>query len=257
MIRLTINQSTREGRLLGPSYLAAYAKETIEIPSGIPVGTSVVLLTPAGDPIAHALVAESPESSTGLSVALDTYTAQAVAYFEGMRNASGERHNAYLAVGDTDTLRAVIPVLVVTNPLDDLAPPPDMAPLYPTASELEAYRASLIELISRGKSDIETATANGITEIANTSKDTLDEIRANRERAETASNDALLYRNASESYSVDAAAHRSAAEDAAKRAEEALGYVPAVALDAAALRAASEALLGTDPASLLSVSETL
>lgn len=135
---LIIDLEKRSGRLLGP-FIALYSVERLALPDFVPDGTSVALLTPSGETLALAL-------SQAHAVTLDTNTTQAAAYAAGLP--VGRSLNAFVVVGDTDNLLATVPVLVVANALDSLAPPTQSAPHYPTSAELQAILNEMAELAS-------------------------------------------------------------------------------------------------------------
>lgn len=132
-IIVTINELTRAGRVHIP-YLTAHTVETFTLPESVADGTTVALLTPDRETLALAF-------ASGGSVTLNTNTQQAVDYFATAR--VGESKNALMVIGDTDSVQTIIQVVVKANPLDDLAPPPPLAPKYPTSEELDAILSAM------------------------------------------------------------------------------------------------------------------
>lgn len=135
---ITVQIKNQTGRIDAP-YVALLTVETFALPASVSDGTTVALLTPEGDTLAigHA---------SGGQVTLDSNTLQAAGYCHGVP--VGESKNAFLVIGETDSLQAIIPVLVRANPLDDLAPPAQMAPAYPTTAELQAILKEMTEQAS-------------------------------------------------------------------------------------------------------------
>lgn len=136
MIQVQLKNQT--GRIDAP-YVNLLTIETFALPALVVDGTTVALLTPEGDTLAigHA---------SGGQVILDSNTLQAAGYCHGA--AVGESKNAFLVIGETDALQAIIPVLVRANPLDDLAPPAALVPIYPTTDEL---RSILFEMEGKAR----------------------------------------------------------------------------------------------------------
>ncbi len=145
-VKVKINPLTRSGSI-SSDYLSAFATESIELPADVPVGTSVALIAPDGETLALALVAES--ASDGAKIAeLNTKTQQALAFFANCD--VGATKNAYLVVGDTDTLRTFIPVVVRANPFEALAsfPPqelPDQIKIHNENEEAHLHIQKLID----------------------------------------------------------------------------------------------------------------
>ena len=135
---ITVQLKNQTGRIDAP-YIALLTIETFALPASVSDGTTVAMLTPEGDTLAigHA---------SGGQVTLDSNTLQSAGYCHGV--AVGESKNAFLVIGETDALQAIIPVLVRANPLDDLAPPAQMAPAYPTTAELQAILKEMTEQAS-------------------------------------------------------------------------------------------------------------
>jgi hypothetical protein len=140
-VDLILDLDKRSGRLLGP-FIALYSVERLALPDFVPDGTTVALLSPNGDTLALAL-------SQGHAVTLDTNTTQAAAYAAGLP--VGRSLNAFVVVGDSDNLLATVPVLVVANALDALAPPTQSAPHYPTSAELQAILNEMTEQANRAE----------------------------------------------------------------------------------------------------------
>lgn len=172
IVTITINPQTRAGKINTP-YLTAHTVETFcfaAAPSPteeIPDGTAVALLTPDRKTLAMSFV-------QGGCVTLNTNTQQAADYFLGC--AVNEPKNAALVVGDTDSIQTIIPVIVRANPLDDLAPPPPLAPNYPTSDELDRIlqrvllaERSATESAQKAQTSAETATAQaGLASLSKT-----------------------------------------------------------------------------------------
>ena len=129
----------RTGRISGP--IAGNAAEALLVRyangnRGIPVGTAVALLSPDGDTLAHAVC----ESENGL-VHLNTATRECVEYLSPA--AVGAGYPAVIAVGDTNSLLALVRCTVVRNWLAGIAPPAESAPIYPTSAELNEMLAAM------------------------------------------------------------------------------------------------------------------
>lgn len=99
-------------------------------------GLSVALLTPQGDTLAHALVSAS-------TAILDTSTVECYEFARGLPVEA--TRGAYLVIGDSTHPLAIIPVQVARNPIAEIAPPTDYAPIYPTAIEMQAILTQIEE----------------------------------------------------------------------------------------------------------------
>ena len=165
MIQVQLKNQT--GRIDAP-YVNLLTIETFALPASVVDGTTVALLTPEGDTLAigHA---------SGGQVTLDSNTLQAAGYCHGV--AVGESRNAFLVIGETDLLLAIIPVLVRANPLDDLAPPAQMAPAYPTTAELH-------EILAKVQASAKAATEAATTAATETVEAVRVEMKAEIDRFE-------------------------------------------------------------------------
>lgn len=141
MINVTIN-AARGGSTSAP--FAALATERIAFQGDvIPTDdTSVAILDAQGATLAHGFV-------VGGEVDLDLNTVQADAATRYA--APDEPIRAYIAVGDTDNLLAVITCQVVRNVLDNIAPPTQMAPTYPTSDALATFLFQCEEAVKNAK----------------------------------------------------------------------------------------------------------
>lgn len=149
MITVTIN-TTRGGTVSAP--FAALATERITFLGDLIPGdnTTLALLDEHGGTLAQGRI-------VGAEADLDLNTCQAD---EATRYATpGEPIRAYLAVGDTDNLLAVIPCQLVRNALDNLAPPAELAPTYPTSERLLAILTEMTEQANRAEEAVEATGA--------------------------------------------------------------------------------------------------
>lgn len=145
MITITIN-TTRGGTVSAP--FAALATERITFQGDIIPGdnTTLAILDEHGGTLAQGHI-------VGAEADLDLNTCQAD---EATLYADpGEPIRAYLAVGDTDNLLAVIPCQLVRNALDNIAPPAQMAPTYPTSESLLAILAQMTAQADRAEEAVE------------------------------------------------------------------------------------------------------
>jgi hypothetical protein len=145
MITVTIN-TTRGGTVSAP--FAALATERITFQGDIIPGdnTTLAILDEHGGTIAQGRI-------VGAEADLDLNTCQAD---EATRYADpGEPVRAYVAVGDTDNLLAVIPCQLVRNALDNIAPPTELAPTYPTSDSLLAILAQMTAQANRAEEAVE------------------------------------------------------------------------------------------------------
>lgn len=117
-------------------------------------GLSVALLTAQGETLAHALVSAS-------TAILNTSTVECYEFAEGLPVEA--TRGAYLVIGDSTHPLAIIPVQVARNPIAEIAPPTETAPIYPTAIELQEILAE----ITQAKGDVV-----GAAEIAVQAKET-------------------------------------------------------------------------------------
>lgn len=151
----------KSGRIDAP-FFTLLTVETVQLPDTVPDGMTVAILTPAGETLAMG-------HASGGAVVLDSNTLQAAGYFGDAP--VGASKNAFIVIGETNSLLAIIPVLVRENPLDRLAPPSAMAPAYPTTAELRAIL------------DQVQAAAKEATEAARTvAEDTVEALRAELEK---------------------------------------------------------------------------
>lgn len=266
-ITITINKQTRAGKINTP-YLTAHTVEQFVFAAAaspteeIPDGTAVALLTPDRKTLAMSFVQSG-------CVTLNTNTQQAADYFIGC--AVNEPKNAVLVVGDTDTVQTIIPVVVRANPLDDLAPPPPLAPKYPTSAQLDAILANMRDIntnvvtvqrdvhqiagevnqtvsewntkVAQDIGSLEDRTTELTQELSQHKDDALEEMDAVKEEVDTLAD--------------VVAGHEATALSAANRAETALNLVPEIAVDSEAVLTASRELVGTDPGDLASLSSEI
>lgn len=266
-ITITINKQTRAGKINTP-YLTAHTVEQFVFAAAaspteeIPDGTAVALLTPDRKTLAMSFVRSG-------CVTLNTNTQQAVDYFLGC--AVNEPKNAALVIGDTDTVQTIIPVVVRANPLDDLAPPPPLAPNYPTSEELNTHLANMQAIstnvitaqldvhqvagevnqtvtewntkVAQDIGTLEDRTTELTQELSQHKDDALEEMDAVKEEVDTLAD--------------VAAGHEATALSAADRAEAALNLVPEITVDSEAVLNASRDLVGTDPGDLVTLSDEI
>jgi hypothetical protein len=127
MINVTLDDK-RGGTVSAPFYARAIERVTIN-GADVPDGATVAVMTTAGDALAVALVADN-----AATIDLNTVDAAGATEYLG----AGELIDCALVIGDTDTVIAVVPIKLGANTIDDLAPPTQMAPTYPTWTELDA-----------------------------------------------------------------------------------------------------------------------
>lgn len=232
----------------------------------IPAGTRLAILTRAGVTIAAAEITE------GNSATVDTNTQEVADLLR--YQPLGACESVYIAIGNADTIIALIPAVMRKNWLDDEAThPPVPANRYPTKTELEAWLARFDERAAAAetaKADAQSAAAQAAQSAtaAQTSKTAAEsaataaktaqgKAEAAQAAAETAQEGAEA---AKEAASQSATASTNSATSAAQSAQEAaerLALVPAVAVDVEEALEASRVLLGTAPATLVQLSAKL
>lgn len=151
-ITLTLCASTRTGCLSGPIHSCADERLTLAGDLTLSAGTSVALITPRGDTLAHTILSE--ECAPGATIPLSTLTEQAAEYTRSCR--AVDTREALLAIGDSEHPIALIPARIAQNPLYTLAPPTDLAPAYPTT---EALKSLLAEMQAASNAAAQSATA--------------------------------------------------------------------------------------------------
>lgn len=151
-ITITLCASTRTGCLSGPIPSCADERLTIASDVTLSAGTSVALLSPRGNTLAHTILSE--ECAPGATIHLSTLTAQAAEYTRSCR--AGDTREALLAIGDSEHPLALIPARIAQNPLYTLAPPTDLAPAYPTT---ETLKSLLAEMQAASNAAAQSATA--------------------------------------------------------------------------------------------------
>lgn len=150
-ITLTLCASTRTGCISAPIHSCADERLTLAGDLTPSAGTSVALITPRGDTLAHTILSE--ECAPGATIPLSTLTAQAAEYTRSCR--AGDTREALLAIGDSEHPIALIPARIAQNPLYTLAPPTDLAPAYPTT---EALKSLLAEMQAASNAAAQSAT---------------------------------------------------------------------------------------------------
>lgn len=151
-LTLTLCASTRTGCLSGPIPSCADERLTLAGDLTLSAGTSIALLTPRGDTLAHTILSE--ECAPCATIPLSTLTAQAAEYTRSCR--AGDTREALLAIGDSEHPLALIPARIAQNPLYTIAPPTDLAPAYPTT---ETLKSLLAEMQAASNAAAQSATA--------------------------------------------------------------------------------------------------
>lgn len=260
-ITITINQQTRAGRINTP-YLTAHTTETFALPESVVDGTTVALLTPDRKTLALAF-------ASGGAVTLNTNTQQAVDYFAGC--AVNEAKNAALVIGDTDSVQTIIPVAVRANPLDDLAPPPPLAPRYPTSEELDAILANMQTInssVAEAQRSVEQTAYNVNQTVMEWNTKVAQDIGTLEDHATELTQELTQHKDDAieemngvkeevDTLADVAAGHEATALSAANRAETALNLVPEITVDSEAVLNASRDLVGTDPGDLVALSSEI
>lgn len=140
MITVTIND-VRGGHASAPFF--ARSIESLSFRGmEIPAATSVALLTIEGETLALA-------QTEGNNATLNLNTLQAdaaTAYLD-----ADKMIPAVLAVGDADTLLAVVRVQLGRSRLATIAPPTESAPVYPSSAELRAILAEMTAQADRAE----------------------------------------------------------------------------------------------------------
>lgn len=168
----------------------------------IPAGTRLAILTRAGVTIAAAEIAE------GNAATVDTNTQEVADLLR--YQPLGACESVYIAIGNADTIIALIPAVMRKNWLDDEAThPPVPANRYPTKTELDAWLARFDERAAAA----ETAKADAQEAAAQAAQRATD-ARAAKTAAESAA-------TAAQTAQGKAEAAQAAAETAQKGAESA------------------------------------
>ena len=232
----------------------------------IPAGTRLAILTRAGVTIAAAEIAE------GNAAEVDTNTQEVADLLR--YQPLGACESVYIALGNADTIIALIPAVMRKNWLDDEAThPPAPVNRYPTKAELDQWLARFDERAAAAetaKADAQEAAAQAAQRAtaaqtakaaAETAKTAAQTAQGNAEAAQAAAQaDAENAEAAKEAAASSATAATNSAKDATRSAElaaERLALVPAVAVDVEEALEASRVLLGTSPATLVQLSAEL
>ena len=232
----------------------------------IPAGSRLAILTRAGVTIAAAEITE------GNAATVDTNTQEVADLLR--YQPLGACESVYIALGNTDTIIALIPAVMRKNWLDDEAThPPVPANRYPTKTELDEWLARFDERAAAtetAKADAQEAASQAAQRAtaAQTAKTAAERAAAAAQTAQgkaeaaqaAAQADAENAEAAKEAAASSATAATNSAKDATRSAElaaERLALVPAVAVDVEAALEASRVLLGTSPATLVQLSAEL
>lgn len=168
----------------------------------IPAGTRLAILTRAGVTIAAAEIAEEN------SATVDTNTQEVADLLR--YQPLGACESVYIALGNADTIIALIPAVMRKNWLDDEAThPPVPANRYPTKTELEAWLARFDERAAAA----ETAKADAQEAAAQAAQRATD-ARAAKTAAESAASAAQTAQGKAEAAQAAAQAAQKGAEDA-------------------------------------------
>ncbi len=155
MIDVTLKGRT--GTAAAPFYALSIERVTF-LGDNVPVdGETVAILSPDGDTLALGY-------AEGGAVDLNLNTAEAdgsTAYLE-----STETIRAALVVGDTDNVRAIVGIELGRNVLDELAPPPELTPKYPTSESLLAILAQMTAQANRAEEASERAESAEASQVA-------------------------------------------------------------------------------------------
>lgn len=232
----------------------------------LPAGTRLSILTRAGVTIAAAEIAE------GNAAEVDTNTQEVADLLR--YQPLGACESVYIALGNADTIIAIIPAVMRKNWLDDEAThPPVPANRYPTKAELDEWLARFDERAAAAETAKEAA-----QEAAAQSASRAEFARAAKTAAESAAAAAQSAHGKAEAAKADAQADAenaeaakeaaaqsatvatnsaAAAAESAELAAERLALVPAVAVEVEEALEASRVLLGTAPATLVQLSAEL
>ena len=238
-ITLTLCASTRTGCLSGPIHSCADERLTLAGDVTLSVGTSVALITPRGNTLAHTIISE--ECAPGATIPLSTLTAQAAEYTRSCRTT--DSREAAIAIGDSEHPLALIPARIAQNPLYTLAPPTDLAPAYPTTETLQAL---LAEMQSASNAAAQSATA--ARKSAEEAGESASSAASDRATAVNAASSAQSYakvatvaQEAAQVSAEDAEAAKAAAESAATSAQTAHGKADAAQAAAETAQKGAEA----------------
>ena len=197
----------------------------------IPAGTRLAILTRAGVTIAAAEIAE------GNAATVDTNTQEVADLLR--YQPLGACESVYIALGNADTIIALIPAVMRKNWLDDEAThPPVPANRYPTKTELDEWLARFDERAAA------TETAKSAAQAAASSASgSATEAKAAASTAQKAATDAAdSAKDAGDSavHAQDAQAAAEAAQSKAETAQRAAETAAAAAGESAEVAAASE-----------------
>lgn len=232
----------------------------------IPTGTRLAILTRAGVTIAAAEITE------GNAATVDTNTQEVADLLR--YQPLGACESVYVALGNADTILAIIPAVMRKNWLDDEAThPPVPANRYPTKTELDEWlarfdeRAAAAETANADAQEAAAQAAQSATDArasktaaesaATVAKTAQGKAEAAQAAAETAQKGAEAAKAAAAQSATEAANSAQAAANSAQLAAERLALVPAVAVDVEEALEASRVLLGTTPATLVQLSAEL
>lgn len=232
----------------------------------IPAGTRLAILTRAGVTIAAAEIAE------GNAATVDTNTQEVADLLR--YQPLGACESVYIALGNADTIIALIPATMRKNWLDDEATrPPVPANRYPTKTELEAWLARFDEraaatAAAKSAAQAAASAASGSATEAKSAASTAQKAAAAAQTAqgkaeaaqaaaETAQAAAEAAQAAAAQSATSATNSATAAAESAELAAERLALVPAVSVDVEEALDASRVLLGTAPATLVQLSAEL
>lgn len=229
-ITLTLCASTRTGCLSGPIHSCADERLTLAGDVTLSDGTSVALLTPRGNTLAHTILSE--ECAPGATIPLSTITAQAYDYTRSCRTT--DSREAAIAVGDSSHPLAIIPVRVSANALYELAPPAYLAPAYPTTETLKSLLAEM------------QAASNAAAQSATAASKSAEE--AGESASSAASDRATAVFSATSAQSYAEVATAAQARSSTSAAESATSAANAASSAAAARDAASSAMSAANSA---------
>lgn len=232
----------------------------------LPAGTRLAILTRAGVTIAAAEITE------GNAATVDTNTQEVADLLR--YQPLGACESVYIALGNADTIIALIPAVMRKNWLDDEAThPPVPANRYPTKTELDEWlarfdeRAAAAETANADAQEAAEQAAQRATaaqtaktaaeSAANAAQTAQGKAEAAQAAAETDKADAQAAQAAAAQSATAAAQSATAAAESAQEAAERLSLVPAVAVDVEEALEASRVLLGTTPATLVQLSAEL
>ncbi len=235
-ITLTLCASTRTGCISGPIPSCADERLTLAGDLTLSAGTSVALITPRGNTLAHTILSE--ECAPGATIPLSTLTAQAAEYTRSCR--AGDTREALLAIGDSEHPLALIPARIAQNPLYTLAPPTDLAPAYPTTETLKSLLAEM-QAASNAAAQSATAARNSATEAGESASSAA----SDRATAVNSATSAQAYAEDAKTAQGKAESAKADAEDAKTEAASSANAAAASELKALAYKNAAEASVET------------